>query len=193
MTVTSAYFLILLDNMVKTFLAWWVPKRSVDLYVHLPNEVWLAHGPHCFVSLQSPCLMASELSPVLPKKTVKSCEILILADKMCFLGAEVSNFWWNAIISSEIMMDLRMARCFGDKIPRFPGGEPPVLPRWWTKDQSDAGCYCSDEELRDLLRSLPPLPPPSAATVPPPRAAVPVPGTVPGAPVICRSQYSRKM
>jgi hypothetical protein len=41
-------------------------------------------------------LMASELSPVLPKKMVKSCEILILADKMCFLGAEVSNFWWNA-------------------------------------------------------------------------------------------------
>ncbi|CAL1153427.1 unnamed protein product [Cladocopium goreaui] len=55
-------------------------------------------------------------------------------------------------------------------------------------DQSDAGCYCSDEELRDLLRSLPPLPPPSAATVPPPRAAVPVPGTVPGAPAGARQQ-----
>lgn len=30
------------------------------------------------------------------------------------------------------------------------------------EDQSDTGCYCSDEELRGLLRKLPPLPPASA-------------------------------
>ena len=69
-------------------------KTVCGLVCSSPKWGMTAHGPHCFVNLQSPCLMASELSPVPPKKTVKSCEILILADKMCFLGAEVSN-WWN--------------------------------------------------------------------------------------------------